>query len=53
MKDLQKMIIHNQALLVTVLKMLGMKDNEIEDLNKIIDERIEIKYEEILKKEDK
>lgn len=53
MKDLQKMIMHNQALLMTVLKMLGMKNNEIKDLNKLIDERIETKYEEILKKEDK
>lgn len=53
MKDLQKMIMHNQALLMAILKMLGMKNNEIEDLNKLIDERIETKYEEILKKEDK
>lgn len=43
---LQKMEIHNQVLLVTILSQLGMKDKEIDKLNADIVKNLEEMWEE-------
>ena len=43
---LQKVEIHNQVLLMTILSQLGMKDKEIDRLNKRIAKNIEEMWEE-------
>lgn len=43
---LQKVEIHNQVLLMTILSQLGMKDKEIDKLNKRIVKNLEEMWEE-------
>lgn len=47
---LQKVEIHNQVLLMTVLSQLGMKDKDIDRLNEKIVKNIEEMWEEHCKK---
>ena len=47
---LQKVEIHNQVLLMAVLSILGMEDDDIDDLNDKIVKNIEKMWEEHCKK---
>ena len=43
---LQKLELHNQVLLMTVLSILGVEDDDIDKLNKDITETVEKAWEE-------
>ena len=47
---LQKVEIHNQVLLMTVLSILGMEDDDIDDLNEKIVKNIEKMWDDYCKK---
>lgn len=43
---LQKLELHNQVLLMTVLSILGVEDDDIDKLNKVITKTVEKAWEE-------